>query len=341
MAEGPNIAIFGAGLVGRRHAEVLRRHATLDAVIDPAEGTGDYAASLGVAHVADPERYLSRHRPDGVIIATPNQLHVAHGLACVEAGIPMLVEKPIADQAAPADKLVSAADAAGVPILVGYHRRHNPITDAAKDAIDAGRLGRIVAVTGQFWLYKPDDYFEQTWRQSAGAGPVFINLTHDIDLLRHLVGDITSVQARLSSAVRGFETEDTGAIILEFADGALGTFSVSDTTAAPWSWEFSAGENPAYPLVPGGAYRIGGTEASLSVPDLKLWHHPGAKSWWEPITHEVLPVTHGDSLEAQLLHFLDVTKGTAPKVSGAEGVKSLKVIEAIQEAARTGGTVRV
>ena len=116
---------------------------------------------------------------------------------------------------------------------------------AAKAAIDAGTLGRIAAVSAHFLLYKPQDYFAPAWRRAKGAGPVFINLIHDLDLLRHLIGEVAEVQAMKSNALRGFEVEDSAAMILRFESGAIGTITLSDSAVAPWSWEFAAGENPA------------------------------------------------------------------------------------------------
>ncbi len=78
-------------------------------------------------------------------------MHVAHGPQSVAAGIPALVEKPVADDAAGATRLIEAAEAAGVPLLVGRHRRHNPLVAEAKRTIDAGRLGQIVSVHGTCW----------------------------------------------------------------------------------------------------------------------------------------------------------------------------------------------
>lgn len=95
---------------------------------------------------------------------------------------------------------------------------------------------------------------------------MFINLIHDIDLFRHLLGEIVAVQARESNALRGNAVEETAVILLEFASGALGTVTVSDAVAAPWSWELTAGENPAYPRQDQSCYQIGGTRARSPFP---------------------------------------------------------------------------
>ena len=331
------IAVAGAGLVGRKHAALAASQDALHAIIDPDPATRDLAERHGCLWYQAVEVYLTSHRPDGMIVATPNQLHVEHGLACVGHGVPALIEKPIADVPGAAATLVREADLAGVPILVGHHRRHNPIVKAAKAAIDAGALGRVVSVHAQFWLYKPDDYFEPAWRCSKGAGPVFINLIHDIDLLRHLCGEIVSVQAVESNLTRGHDVEDSAAMLLTFENGALGTVSVSDTIPAPWSWELTAAENPAYPETDAACYTIGGQKGSLSVPDLRLWSYSGKPGWWEPIDSRMLPVEPADPLPLQFKHFLDVIDGSAqPLVPGAEGLKTLAVIDAIKEAAATG-----
>ena len=338
----PSIAVIGAGLIGQRHERLVEEQARQAAVVDPATEAQHLEHEKSVPCAPDLAAYLDRHRPDGVIIATPNQLHRDNGLACINAGIPILVEKPIADTTAAAHDLITAAKSAGVPVLVGHHRRHNPIIAAAHSAITAGDLGRIVSVHAQFWLYKPDDYFDTDWRRQAGAGPVFINLIHDIDLLRYLCGEIITVQARQSSATREHNVEDTAVILLEFASGALGTVNVSDTITAPWSWEMTAAENPAYPVTRMDCYRIGGTHGSLSIPDMALWQHSGSRSWWSPIAAQTIFCDEGDPLKRQLDHFCDVIQGAAtPLVSGEQGLATLQVIEAIKTAARTGQTVRL
>lgn len=278
---------------------------------------------------------LASNPPDGVIIATPNQLHVDNGLECVRAKLPVLVEKPISDGTESAARLVEEAEKLSVPILVGHHRRHNPIIQAAKAQIDGGAIGEIVAVQAACWLYKPDSYFKAAWRTRQGAGPVFINLIHDVDLLRYLIGEVRSVQAFDSKQTRGHEVEDTAAIILEFANGALATMTVSDTIVAPWSWELTAEENPAYPATGQNCYFIGGTRGSMEIPGGKIWFQSGERSWWRPIDQQSFGVERQDPLDIQISHFCEViTGGAEPLVSGREALRSLCVIEAIVESTR-------
>ncbi len=357
MSEAVSLAVAGAGLVGRRHVEAIAASlgvAELHSIVDPSPAAQDYARDLGIAWSADLSSVLGDNRTgnkaDGVILATPNALHVSQGLDCVAAGVPVLVEKPVAVDVASAGELVVAGEAAAVPILVGHHRRHNPLIAAAKAQIDAGALGEIVAVQGTCWLMKPDDYFDTPWRREPGAGPVLVNLIHDIDLLRHLCGEIVSVHALETSTIRGHAVEETAVALLRFAGGALGTITLSDTIVAPWSWELTAEENPHYPATGQACYQIGGTLASLELPSLKIWRNPGVRSWREPITatpiaRETSKALSGDPIAAdplvrQIVHFAAVIRGEAqPLVSGREGLKTLAVIEAIKQSARSGETV--
>lgn len=333
------IAVAGAGLIGKRHVQAVDRcdTAVVSAIVDPDPATGDFAGSIGCDWYASVADMLGAGSPDGVIVATPNQMHVENGLACVRAGVPVLVEKPIADNSASAAQLVDEAADLNVPVLVGHHRRHNPLISAARQQIENGSIGDIVAVHAACWLYKPDDYFDVAWRTREGAGPVFINLIHDIDLLRYLVGDVVSVQAAESDHARKHDVEDTAAIIVSFANGALGTITVSDSIVAPWSWELTAAENPAYPETRETCYFIGGTRGSLEIPKGKIWSQDGERSWWQPINQTVYDAAKRDPLDAQIDHFCQVIAGVEkPIVSGFEGLKSLKVIEAIKASAREG-----
>ncbi len=336
--------MVGAGLVGQRHVDAIARSqdAAVAAIVDPSEAARQFAEEGGYPWYAELSDMLAAERPNGAIIATPNALHLPQGLDLLRARIPVLIEKPLADDATSAGELVAEAEAGEVPLLVGHHRRHNPIIQAAKEKISSGALGEIVAVNGLCWLYKPDDYFDTKWRTQKGAGPVFINLIHDVDLMRHLVGEITAVEAFQASAVRGHEVEDTSAIILRFAGGALGTLSVSDTIVAPWSWELTAAENPAYPETQQNCYFIGGTHGSLELPGLRSWAQDGVRSWWEPIGQSRADISKADPLDAQISHFCQVIRGKAtPLVSGTDGLRSLQVIAAIKQSADDGVPVEV
>ncbi len=335
-----NIAVVGAGLIGRKHIALVQAHARLAAVVDPDES--GKAVAGDVPWFDDLDRCLSETALDGIIVASPNHLHLAHGSACMNAGLPVLIEKPLAETAAAGQALQKLQQSTAVPLLVGHHRRHSPIVQAAKAVIDEGRIGRLVAVNALFWLHKPEDYFDADWRCKEGGGPTYINLIHDIDLLQHLCGPISRVQAKESRAVRGLEVEDTGAVILEFESGLLGTVSLSDTVSSPWSWELTAGENPAYPKTDQSCYLLAGDKGSLSVPDLTVWSHRGTQSWWSEIERKTIPVVATDPVEAQFLHFLDVIAGHAtPRVTAADGVRNIEVLDAIKTAARSGGTESV
>lgn len=338
------LAVAGAGLIGQRHIERVLEEpmAQLSAIVDPSPVGRDLAARLGTTWFESLEGLVAESRPDGLIVATPNQIHVPNGLLAVAARVPVLMEKPIADNVADGRRLVEAAEAAGVPLLVGHHRRYNPMIRKAKEVVDSGRLGRIIAVHGHFWLTKPDEYFDVSWRREKGGGPVFLNLIHDVDLFRYLLGEVVSVQAQESNAMRGNAVEETAVILLRFASGALGSVTVSDCIAAPWSWELTAGESPSFPRQNAACYQIGGTLGSLSVPQLELWSYPAKRSWLEPLARERVTFAAEDPLKAQIRHFCDVIGGQAePIVSGREGLQTLKVIEAIKQAAGSGEPVAV
>jgi len=338
------LAVAGAGLMGKRHVAAIGAvaEARLAAIVDPSAGAQQYAGGLGVPWFPCLEQSIAAGVADGVIVATPNHMHVENALECVAAGLPALVEKPICVEVASAGRLVAAAEAAGVALLVGHHRRHNPLIAAAKGEIERGAIGRIVAVQGMAWLYKPDDYFETAWRRQPGAGPVFINLIHDIDLLRHLCGEIVAVQALESHGVRGNPVEDSAAILLSFENGALGTVTVSDTVVGPWSWELTAGENPDYPKTDEACYLIGGTEGSLELPKARIWRYPGVRSWWQPMDTCKVGSEPADPLVRQMAHFCAIVRdGIEPLVCGREGLRTLRVVEAVKIAARTGETIRL
>ncbi|MEM6986640.1 MAG: Gfo/Idh/MocA family oxidoreductase [Pseudomonadota bacterium] len=338
----PRIAVLGAGLVGRRHIDLLSRTGQLQAIIDPDPDSEALANALGVPHYQALEDSLNDSEFAGLINATPNQLHRATTEMALRAGIPTLVEKPIASTTVEAEAICKVSEATGVPLLVGHHRRHNPLIAKAKRLIDDGVLGDLQVVHGQCWLFKPADYFDAGWRRQDGAGPVFINLIHDVDLLRHLCGNVVEVQASHSRHGRRFDVEESAVALLRFENGALCTLSVTDNVPAPWSWELSARENPAYPVTDGFSYLIGGNKGSLSLPDFNHWHYGEAPpGWWAPIQRTRYPVPFEEPLQRQIDHFCRVIGGeVAPLVSGREGLETLRVIEKIKAAAAASDSQR-
>ena len=333
MGQPKRIAVVGAGLVGQRHIAAIGQvdGVELAAVVEP--GPTDQMVPV----FAQLDEMFAAVDVDGVVLSTPTLMHVEGGMACVERGVPVLIEKPLAASADEAQGLIDRARKKNVPILVGHHRRHNPIIQKTAQLIKDGAIGQVRAAQVTCWFYKPDDYFDVApWRKKAGAGPISVNLVHDVDLMRHFLGEVVTVQAQTAPSLRGFENEDLAAAVLRFESGAVCTITVSDSIVSPWSWELTSREYPIYPATNESCYLIGGSEGALSIPDMRLWQHEGGTSWWNPIKATAMLVSSSDPLINQIAHFKDVITGAAvPLVTGEEGLKTLRVVEAIQTAART------
>lgn len=345
MSERLRIVVAGVGAVGREHVARVRANAgcVLVGIADPAPSSAAFAASLGVAHADGLDALLDAVRTDGVILATPNVLHVWGALTYIARGIAVLVEKPVTDTVADALRLVDAVERSGVPVLVGHHRRYSAVLEAAHEAVCSGALGALVAVQGSAMFHKPAAYFaDAPHRRQRGAGPILTNMVHEIDSLRLLAGEIVEVQAFVSNARRGFEVEDSASIGLRFASGALGSFMLSDVAASTRSWEQTSGENPAYPRDPSEAcYLLSGERGSLAVPTLRLQTAEAAPSWLAPMRERRLSAAPADPLLRQLDHFCAVIRRAAPpRVSVRDATHSLRATLAVAEAAARGRPVR-
>lgn len=337
------IALIGAGAIGQTHISTIHQQPgfSLVAIADPGPAAAQIADSLQVPWFASHKDMLDSVRPDGVIIATPNELHVDVSIDCLKRGIPVLLEKPVANTVSDAMRLVDATEQTGVPVLVGHHRRHNPIIKAAKKLIDDGALGRPVMASVSCALMKPADYFQIPWhREPAVGGPFLINLIHEIDLLRHLYGEIDRVAALKSSAVRGLDVEDSGGALLHFRNGAIASIALSDTVAAPWSWDMTSGEVERFPAHDALSHYLCGTEGGIGLPGLQLWRHDGNISWTEEMTKVSCTYQPGDPFAAQLQHFGELIARTAePVVSVREATRNLEIVMALHRAAETGQTI--
>jgi predicted dehydrogenase len=341
------IAVAGAGLIGTRHIEEIdaSESATLASVVDPGPAGPEPAQRYGVPLYSSLAELFATDKPDGIILATPNRMHVAGGLECVAAGVPVLVEKPIGDNLISATKLVEAGEKAGVSVLTGHHRNYSPIMTKARDIVHSGALGSLVGVSGTALFYKPDDYFDvgDGWRRKPGGGPILLNLTHEVNNLLSLLGGIDTVFAMTANSTRGFPVEDTSAIVFRFTSGALGTFLLSDTAASARSWEQTSRENASYATYDDeDAYHIVGTQGSLSIPTMRMKTYAGERSWWKPFATSTENVQRSDPLANQVKHFADVIRGDAqPICSGRDGLKTMQVVDAIVDSTRTGLPVSI
>jgi predicted dehydrogenase len=330
------VAVIGAGAIGRMHVERMLRHpdVSVAGVADPTYAAREFCEARGVPYFADHRALLERAGAKAAIVATPNSTHADVGIDCIGRGLAVLMEKPVADTAQEGRRLCDAAKTASVPLMVGHQRRHNPIIRRAKELLAQGVIGRPVSATALATWLKPDSYFVAAWRRQPGAGPVLINLIHDIDLLRHLVGEIASVQAIASNAVRGFEVEDTAVVVLRFENGALGTMAVSDAAVTPWNWDLAAGEADHYAQVDVETHFISGTDGSLTLPRLNLWRHPGKRGWHEPLSVEREMLHRRDPYVEQLRHLRAVADGREqPVCSGEDGLRTLLAALAVGRAA--------
>ena len=340
-----NISIVGTGLMGLQHIKAISKSkkANLHSIVDISDNAKKLSNKYKIPLYSDVSSLLKSNQLDAVIVATPNQLHEKHTISFLKKKIPVLLEKPISDNIKSAKKIIISSKKNKTPLLIGYHRRHNAIVSKVKTIIRSGKLGNIVSANVICWLYKHKEYFKETWRISRGGGPLGINLVHDIDMICYLLGSIRYVQAFTTNKTRKHKVEDTATVSLIFESGALCTLNISDTIVAPWSYELTAGENPAYPVTNQSAYMIGGTKGSIQFPNLKYWFYKKERSWWNKIfLKSDINKKDDNTLVNQIDHFSDVVlKKVKPKVNGSDGLNSLKIFAAITKSAKTGKKIKI
>ncbi len=341
MSPPVRIAVIGAGGVGRRHAEMIERETgcSLGAVVDPDQSAATAAAAGSEAIVLQDVTELDDGSVNAAIIATPNDTHGKIATACAKRGLAVLIEKPIAHTLEAAQDIIDICAERDVPLLVGHHRRYHPLVSDAKSVLDNGDIGDLTAVSAIWATRKPDDYFSADWRSQPGGGPIMINFIHDIDLLQYLCGDIVTVWSMTSSKSRQQAVEDTAAVILRFASGALCSVTLSDTALTPWTFEAATGENPIIARSGEPVYRFMGTRGALEFPNLRLWRAVGGTEgdWSTILESEDLDHRTTIPLRAQLTHFIEVSRGQAePMVTGQAARKNLAAVLAIHRSALTG-----
>ena len=337
------IGLIGAGSIGTRHIKAIDELADIDlaAIADPSPGAAALGASRGIPVFADADSMLCETDIEAVIVATPTERHHADVMTALSHRRTVLVEKPITATMTEAAEVTRYAAEQGCQVLVGHQRRYYPCAAAAREIIQSGRIGTLMAVTGQWTTRKDDEYYAPAWRRDIKAGPILTNLIHEIDLLRFICGDITSVSAEITHHDQQFEKEDAVAISLKFANGAVGSFLLSDRTPSPWTWEMALGENAKFPKTGMNALRFLGTEGALEFPNLVLWRHGEENgNWHHEIRPEVIETPFVDAYVAQCAHLCAVARGLeAPIIDALNGSRSLDATLAAARAAAEGTRV--
>ncbi|MCL0099268.1 Gfo/Idh/MocA family oxidoreductase [Dehalococcoidia bacterium] len=325
------LAVIGAGLIGRKHAELIAGDDGCSLVgicdVDPrCRSVADEFNAPFYEHVED---LLKAERPEGVVVSTPNADHASVVELCAKNSVHVLIEKPIADSMEASIRIIDIADRMGIKVLVGHHRRHSPLIQKVSDVVQSGMLGQLIAVSMMWTLLKPPEYFDLEWRRRRpGGGPALINLIHELDILRFICGEVSEVYARSSSTARRFEVEDSLSISILLKSGVVASIIASDATPSPWSYEAASHENPHYFHTDQNCYHFFGTLGALGFPRMDLWSYSenDRSGWQHPLSKSEEPVVRSDPLQAQLKHFCRVVKGQEyPLVDGQDAARSLAI----------------
>ena len=314
------IGVVGLGLIGERHARAVAAHAgaELACVVDPVVERRHVYDVPGFAALEDVDLAL-----DGVILATPSAMHADGAELALARGWPCLIEKPIEVDLAGADRIVAASDKTGLPVLTGHHRRYHAHVQRLRDMVRGGEIGRPVAASAIWSVRKPDGYFVGNWRAGAGGSPVMINMVHEIDLLRFILGEVVEVQAMGAQPIRGANRVESGVLALRFDNGAVASVTFADTAASPWGFEAGTYENPNIAGSGQDSLWITGTAGAISFPSMTLW--TGAADWGQAPVPARQDFARTDPLAAQLDHFIDVLNGAEPLITALDARRSLAV----------------
>jgi UDP-N-acetyl-2-amino-2-deoxyglucuronate dehydrogenase len=338
MRDRVNFGLVGCGRVAPRHAESLGNlpHAHLVAVADTnLTRARRFAATHGADAYGDFRLLLDRPDIDVISICTPSGLHATMAIAAMQAGKHVLVEKPMALDLGDADRMIAVAGTTGLKLGVVLQNRYNPPMQDLRRAVDEGRLGRLLLGNATVRWYRPQEYYEDGWHGTwAMDGGALMNQSiHHIDALQWLLGDPASVTACTATLAHRMEAEDVGVALIRFAGGALGVVEGS-TITYPENLEGSVtlfGER--------GSVKVGGTALNRKV----FWKIEGElEHEREILTREQVdpPSVYGQSHQAVIADMAAaVLDDRQPKTHGCEARKSVALVLAMYESARTGKPV--
>jgi predicted dehydrogenase len=262
-------ALVGCGRIARRHSELLGRNqianARLAAVCDIVKSRAEsIAEAFGVPAYTDMHEMMRRERVDVAVVLTESGLHAEHVISLAKHGRHIVVEKPMALSLADADRMITACDDAGIKLFVVKQNRLNVPVMKLRQALDAGRFGKLVMGTVRVRWCRPQSCYDlDKWRGTwALDGGVLSNqASHHIDLLEWMMGDVESVFAMSRTALVNIESEDTAVVVLRFANGALGVIEATTATRPRYL------EGSISIMGEGGTVMIGG----FAVNELQTW----------------------------------------------------------------------
>lgn len=334
--------ILGAGNIGRVHAQALAHvpGTQLTVVGDcDSERCSDLARIYGAAWAANPEAAVARPDVDVVCICTPTRAHAEAAIAAAQAGKHLVIEKPLDVTVERGRAIVMAARAAGIKATAIFPYRFVAGSLRAKEAIAAGRLGRLILASANVNWYRTQAYYDGSWRGTwhwDGGGALMNQSIHSIDLLQWLVGPVRSVSGRVATLAHRMETEDTGAAVLELADGGLGLIQGS---TACWPGEPAKvalyGDRGSIVLQEG---RVVTWKLADAAPD-----EEAAMQGLEGTLGSGSANPMGPGYELHRRQLADMVAAIRadrpPAVDVAEGLAAIAIIRAIYESAEQGAPV--
>lgn len=260
MSDKIKFAVVGCGHIGKRHAEMIRRNpdCELVALVDV-----DDPVKLGVHHLGIPffnslDAFLaSGISADVVNVATPNGIHAEQGNKVLNAGMHLVIEKPMALSGADAQTLISTAKTAEKEIFCVMQNRYSPPSVWLKELLESGKLGKIFMVqVNCFWNRDERYYSPDSWhgKLDMDGGTLFTQFSHFIDLLYWYFGDISNVQAKFADFNHADTTEfeDSGIVFFDFVNGGMGSLNYS---TAVWDKNL---ESSITIIAENGSVKVGG-----------------------------------------------------------------------------------
>ncbi len=335
MTDKLGFGLIGCGRVAPRHVEsiVSLADARLVALADiREERAGRFATQHGANPYADYHALLARPDIDVVSICTPSGLHAQMAIDALAAGKHVLVEKPIALSLVDANRMIAAAKAADRKLCVVLQNRYNPPMQDLRRLVDAGVLGKLLLGNATVRWYRTQEYYEDGWHGTwaLDGGALMNQSIHHIDALQWLLGAPESVFAYSGTLAHRMEAEDIGVAVIRFRNGALGTVEGS-TVTYPENLEGSVAVFGAH-----GSAKVGGTALNRKV----LWKVAGElEHERELLTRDQVdpPSVYGTSHQAVIADMIAaVREDREPKTNGPEARKSLALVLAMYESARTG-----